>query len=237
MNGNSALLSLTETERYVLNLRVFQEVLVRSALIVIECENQALNLSQKERTKLKRRAARARLLMMSTITIALSLATASTVAKMAAQRYWMSVSAALTWVAFGHFVRPDLQHTWWFTGIHLLLASYPILDTGARIFMRRLIERQRQLQSGIFVEPNDVFMIRASRIINTFSLFVPSRIAKEDLGDLLEVINRRLAAGEERSAVVARLAMGIWYAFLSTLQYLIGPIVTLLKLLMFFTKK
>jgi hypothetical protein len=224
---------LIETLDFLFNSRLMDWVLTRSNQAMKEHETASLssNLSIEEHARIAQRAARAKAQIVVAITICLVIAKGILLARAFMRRYGMLFIADLLWLAFGQFVFTEVQATTWFHNVHIILLSAPFFDMGVRFIGRRVIERQKHSRTGLYAGTDDAFLIRANRIIDVVSFFVPRRIAKEDLGDLLEDVRIQLSAGEDRSKVAIRVAIAIGYAGLSSLKYFLSPLVAILKLI------
>jgi hypothetical protein len=79
------------------------------------------------------------------------------------------------------------------------------------------LQNEMRIRKQIRIRP------KTEGILNTVSAFVPKRVAGEELGDLMEDVNRRLARGE-RKLVYVSLVVATICAIASTVGYLVRAV-------------
>lgn len=193
-------------------------------------------LSESQRAELAKLKARTRERLKLVIATAVVLATGITMTKRLVQRYGaFYVADLLLWMGVP-LLSPEARDSMWFTMAHVGLISIPVVDIGMRHLVGRVLERQERSRTGLYAGDDEAFLVHASKLIDYVSFFLPRRIAREDLGDLLEVVRRDLASGDDRATVAGRIAIALGYAFLATAKYFLTPLMALIKLSTFLLK-
>jgi sigma-70-like protein len=90
--------------------------------------------------------------------------------------------------------------------------------------VKALMQPESPSEETLHADARPILWARASGFFDTISVFIPGRIADEDLGDALEDIHRRLCAGQRSWRIYCKIASTAFWIAINSLREILGAL-------------